>query len=197
MARGQKSTTPPVGAPNPAAPLSGIAGTMFQLSGSSKYDLDKYYTNATDTHGHSASMSQVKVTPSIQAMIKQMVAATPEYKTDGDFFRDAALHRLVYSNNSGRVIDPAIIQRELHEAEMNRMLIEYAAMESYITLARQGIDKCCEMNDWKQLENVLVELEEQAKNEIYPPTLRITLHETIDYGWDTMRTEVTRKSQRR
>lgn len=173
---------------------------MFQLTGASQYNLDKYYTASTDSKGHYEQI-RVKITPNMEAMIADIVSQVPDYRSREDFVRDAMLHRIMYLQtqiaNGVQLTDENTLRRELHSSEMERYRNSLAAMNDYIKACHDTIEVMTEAHDWRSLEELLSEMEYRAADGSLPDTQRKTLEDTIDYGWTTMRTEVTRKALRR
>lgn len=173
-----------------------MKGTWFNLSGSSVYAPEKFYTNSTDTKGHYERV-RCKVTPSLQALCEQIVAVCPDYASVEDMIRDALTHRVMWLRANGLPMDEQAVKREAHQAEMARMRAIASAQETYIDECTTTIDIACENHNWAQLEDVLSEMESQVATGGYPPVIAERLSATIAYGWSTMKSELSSRQMRR
>lgn len=57
------------------------------------YDVKKVYSRASDGRGHSEVIS-IKISPALDAVIREVIERVPEYNTKSDVVRDALVHRL-------------------------------------------------------------------------------------------------------
>lgn len=101
------------------------------------YSEDKFYVESMDGHGHSA-VSRVRIPIWADAAITEIIqkGIVPEYRTKGDFIRDAVVHRLywIYHSTSALTnklttpdeLSAIIIQHEYEKA--SRMISQVDAM---------------------------------------------------------------------
>lgn len=188
MTRGQQS-------PVPASPVKQF-GTMFALTGKSVYDVNKCYTNSTDSKGH-YERSRLKMTPSLQAMIEKVVMEVPDYDSVEDFLRDSALHRLMHYQNNGITSNESDMKRELHSSEMARMRARMEAQEGYVESCKQTVDMALEAQDWAQLADIISEMEDQAQTGMYPTGIHNKLTDAIEDAWQRMASGRSSRADRR
>jgi len=101
---------------------------------------DRFYTKATDNHGHS-ELVHLKVPPGTLSTIAQIVQsrAIPEYRTSHDLIRDAIVHRLHYLRESG-LVDGVANTLAGFEELANELFKLQQHMESFEGIMRQTED---------------------------------------------------------
>jgi len=124
------------------------------------YARNRYYSRATDGHGHSEQM-QFKHSPSVMGMIGAVVASgrTP-YKTPQDLVRDAVIHRLHDLREMGmkgelvgqlpEVIHMAVMDQEKVQRSYREELCKRVADEVDVLMRRREGDAIVEHLDGLQ-----------------------------------------------
>jgi hypothetical protein len=80
-------------------------------NGDDDYSVRNFYTRATDNKGHGATI-RVPILPDLHAELGGLIALRryPDYKTIGDFVRDAIMHRLRQLDELGE-LPPALMRK--------------------------------------------------------------------------------------
>lgn len=113
------------------------------------YSPDKFYTKSTDGKGVSET-KYIKVPPSLIGEIGELVAARviPDYKTDGDFIRDAIVHRLheiAEMRQDGRLA--AVVNRQVMLNENMRVMQDMEECQMIVTTHRDSFEKAVQVGD--------------------------------------------------
>lgn len=172
---------------------------LFKLTGSNQYDEDKFYTHSTDGNGHYERIPQTKIRPSLEAMIAAVMAAYPEYKSVGDFVRDALLHRVVYlQRNKAELyakLQP-LIRRDVQRQDMAREQVEFATWEQYNEELRDLIARVVQAQNWAKAGEWLQNAQELLDSGAVPEGLAKELERTIEDGWNQVSTGIAAKRRR-
>ncbi len=91
------------------------------------YNVDEFYTRASDKRGHSAQLN-LRIPPDMMAMVEEIFQSKKfPYRTYGDVMRDALVHRIGYLRarlQSGKVDESyarvLVIQQILEEEELDK-----------------------------------------------------------------------------
>lgn len=173
---------------------------LFTLVNGRKYDPNRFYTKSTDGNGHYERVPQTKITPTLDALIGELMGAFPtEYKSQGDVVRDALMHLTVYrKNNNTQALDhiQGDIEREAAQQELDRALARLAQWDTYVDNLRDAVGKFVEYKEWGQAVEVLTTAEGMLENAEMPDTVKGRLQLTIEDGWTQLRTEVSTRKRR-
>lgn len=171
-----------------------IGQTMFQLSGSSRYSPDKWYTKSTDNNGHSERM-RIRIPPQVEAMISGLVSEFSELDTVESFIRDSVIHRIVYVRDNYTNIETNLegIELERQAAQIAAIMAEIAQRNAIVAELENSIDALCEVRDWETLVQILTNADDLIDNAGWPEGPLTKLKSASDYGWTTLRTEQRRR----
>lgn len=121
------------------------------------YSEDKFYTKSTDGKGVSET-KYVKMPPSMIGEMGELIARRiiPDYRTDGDFIRDAVIHRLHHiaeMMNDGRL--SAVVNRQVMLNENMRVMQDMEECQMIVTTHRDSFEKAVQIKDAIMLEVAL------------------------------------------
>lgn len=112
----------------PQATKAALAASMFTVTKGNKYDIDQTYTHSTDDKGHYEDV-RVKVTPTMQAMVEEVIKDLPEYRNIQDVFRDAVVHRLHYLTT--KAPNPAASTLITHEMMLHDLHLQQVKLDMW------------------------------------------------------------------
>ncbi len=177
-----------------------VQQSLWNVVGGPKYDPDKFYTKSTDGNGHYERIPQTKISPSLEAMLGELMSTFPtEYKSYGDIVRDALMHLVVYRKHNTQaalVHIQADIDRELSSARMQALLANIEAWEKYVVELRDSVARMVEQRQWNLVAEMLQDAEGKEDNESIPETIRIQIAGAVKSGWEQMRTEIAQRRKR-
>lgn len=158
-----------------------MAGDTFDPFATDKkgYDKDKFYTKSTDGKGVSET-KYVKLPPSIIGEVGELIAARviPDYKTDGDFIRDALVHRLheiADMRQDGRLM--GVVNRQVMLNENMRVMQDMEECQMIITTHRDSFQKAQQLGDVIMLEVAIDNAE--GNLEVLRPAYQVELRRDI------------------
>lgn len=143
------------------------------------YSKDKFYTRSTDAKGNSET-KYMKVSPVILGAVGELVASRKiaAYRTEADFFRDAAVHRLMDINEKikdGRLLDT--VNRTVMLSRVADRQTELTELSMLIDQHRESMQMCYEQKDKPLLRELLEDAE--ADIEQLRPTYQARLRNLI------------------
>ncbi len=147
----------------PFAARNQSAPSVINITKSS-YNADKLYTDSTDAKGHYEQIN-VKVPPSVDALIMQAVDDNPGYNRSRQaFIRDAIVHRLHYVHMSqGSTIDPVVIEQMVFRAQMQSYLAMNEQVTQDATMFREVLAIGVELRDWSSVNQYIEQIQNQLE----------------------------------
>jgi hypothetical protein len=100
-----------------AAAAAAARQSMWNVLKGAGYNVDDVYAHSTDDKGHYERI-RVKLSPALEAMMAEIVANDPRYRTPEDFIRDAMVHRAHYHRTTMPALTP-VITHEMMTAKLN------------------------------------------------------------------------------
>ena len=144
---------------NPGLGVGGVVGNPndpWTLSGSS-YDIDSFYTRATDGNGHDGVL-QVKVSPALLGQITHILEskAIPAYRTRADVVRDAVIHRLRYlADNYDGSVNLADLEIEQRQAEIDKFKAQRQAWKTYLADLDNQLKDLIDAEEYEEAEYLM------------------------------------------
>ncbi len=187
LSTGQSPQSAPQSPQYQASPQS-----LFNLTKGSAYDRDAIYSHATDGKGHYEQM-RVKLTPSIEAEIAELVASRVRgYRTSEDFVRNAIVHQLHHEMTTVRPQLQPIITAEMRQAELNRYRALIQSWEDTIHSTMETGESLLAAGALEELGEMLARFDQDFENQELPTVKRHELNEVLDNLHDRL----TRAQQR-
>lgn len=175
MASGKRSTSP-------------SAATSIATVVKSAYSQDRLYTDSTDSKGHYEQFA-IKVTPPVEALIRQAVDDNLDYRGSVQAFtRDAIIHRLHYlHSNPGSTINPISLSQEILRAEMQAILRADQAVTAQCEMMDEVIQICLTSEDWGALNSLIEKIEFDLENIEFAPGHREQLETSVRAAFHAMK----------
>lgn len=175
------------------------AQSLFTLTNGKKYNPDAVYADSTDGRGHYEQV-RVKITPSVEHLMAQVVAEHPEFRSVGDFIRNAIFHKLHTYIVEAPEPDPRLVGALEAERTAAMMAMAKRIDQSHtenMEAARDAMDICIQNRDWDGLNEVIAMMDEQASDPVLPTGLQLRYEAVGDDGRAAMISELkTRKRNR-
>lgn len=140
-----------------------------------KYSEDHFYTRSTNKHDHSAE-GRFRLPPQVYGRIQELIDSKhfPRYRSTSDFFRDAAIHRLVYLNGLvGNGDTTKALTLEMRLCRVEQTGIEMESIEGLIDRHQEQLEKAAKVRDQRRLSRLIGFLEDDLETleEPYRTTL--------------------------
>lgn len=150
------------------------------------YSTDNFYTRVKDTHGHKETWrygpkptETLAVPPELHAVLGELRAAFPQYRSNQDIFRDALVHLCHMRKEQQKAPSPAMI-RALHKAYTHARLESLRAeYEANLSLREQLQQIVSGYNITKQQREEAFTLAREFIMTIDDPELRLQLEDLI------------------
>lgn len=164
-----------------------IASSLFNLTKGSAYDRDEIYAHATDTKGHYEQV-RVKITPSIEAEMAEMVASKMRaYRTVEDFVRNAIVHQLHYEMTTVRPQVEPIITAEMRMSQLNRYNALISSWNDTIKATMETGEALLAAGALEELGELLARFDQDFENQDLPIVKRKELIEVLDNLHDRLK----------
>lgn len=159
---------------------AGVSQSLFQLTKGSAYDRDGIYAHSTDSKGH-YEVVRVKVTPSMEAEIAELVASKlRDYRTPEDFVRNAIVHQMHYEMTTVRPQAQAVITAEMRQSEMARHQALIQSWQTTITTTMETGEALLAAGALEELGDFLTRWDQDFENQDLPIVKRNELVEVLD-----------------
>ena len=174
--------------------------SVFALTAGKKYDPDTIYSASTDGRGH-YEQTRTKITPQMEHLLAEIVAAHDEFRSVNDFIRNAVFHMM-----HKYLVDPPDVDERLKDAihaerQTHALAMDARILQSHYDLmtgVKSALNDCIETADWQGMQDLVEMVEERVENGSLPAGLREQYVELAEEGLDSMRNEMRlRKAPRR
>jgi hypothetical protein len=168
-------------------PQANTAQSLFNLTKGSAYDRDEIYAHSTDTKGHYEQV-RVKITPSVEAEIAELVASKVRgYRTPEDFIRNAVVHQLHYEITMGRSNGQSVITAEMRMSELNRYNALIRSWSDTIQATMETGESLLAAGALEELGELLTRYDQDFENQDLPIVKRKELVEVLDNLHDRLK----------
>lgn len=172
--------TPQSGSGTPASNQAQSTASLFNLTKGTAYDRDAIYAHSTDNKGHYEQV-RVKLTPSIEAEIAELVASKLRgYRTLEDFIRNAIVHQLHYEMTNVWPQAAPVITAEMRQADLNRQQALIASWTATIEATRETGEALLAAGALEELDNLLARYDQDFENQDLPVVKRNELIDVLD-----------------
>jgi Arc/MetJ-type ribon-helix-helix transcriptional regulator len=179
------STTASTGQTPQSGP--GNSQSLFNLTKGSAYDRDEIYAHSTDTKGH-YEIARVKITPSMEAEIAELVASkVRKYRTTEDFIRNAIVHQMHYELTTVRPQATPVVTAEMRMSEMNRHQALIKAWSDTITTTMETGESLLAAGALEELGDFLTRWDQDFENQDLPVVKRKELVEVLENLHDRLK----------
>lgn len=166
---------------------SAITQSLFNLTKGSAYDRDEIYAHSTDTKGHYEQL-RVKITPSIEAEIAELVASKiRKYRTVEDFVRNAIVHQLHYEMTTVRPAASPVVTAEMRMSQLNRHNALIRSWADTIHATMETGEALLAAGALEELGELLTQYDQDFENQDLPIVKRKELVEVLDNLHDRLK----------
>lgn len=142
-----------------------------------EYSEDHFYTRSTNKHDHSID-ARFRFPPHLAAMVSGIVDSKrfPSLRSNADFYRDAAVHRLHHLNEmiqDGKYSKALSIEMRLARVEARRKEME--ELTAALTTHEQTLELARQSEDYEAMSDTLADIEDDipAFREPYKKNLKL------------------------
>ena len=154
--------------------------SLFNMTKGATYDRDGIYSHSTDGKGHYEQV-RVKITPSIEAEIAELVASkTRGYRTSEDFMRNAIVHQLHHEMTTVRPQMAPVITAEIRLSQLNRHKALIESWETVIHATMETGEALLAAGALEELGELLTQMDQDFENQDLPIVKRNELVEVLD-----------------
>jgi len=161
--------------------------SLFNLTKSAAYDRDAIYSHSTDSKGH-YEQARVKITPSMEAEIAELVASKLRgYRTVEDFIRNAIVHQLHYEMTNVWPQAASVITAEMRQSELNRDQARIDSWAITINSTMEVGEALLAAGALEELGSLLTRYDQDFENQDLPIVKRNELVDVLDTLHDRLK----------
>lgn len=168
--------------------------SLFNLTSGKGYHRGEIYAHSTDGKGHYESV-RVKITPSVEAEIAQLVASRiRDYRTVEDFVRNSIIHQLHYEISTVWPQGLNILDAETMRSDINRRQAQIDTWRERIVQVSNLGEQYLNIGALEEMGVFLTQYDQDFMNTDMPEVLRQELEAVLDMLHDRYKRAV-RKEQ--